>query len=74
MAGVNGTRLNNATINNQTKQQDNGDGWRRGEEGSEGKGKSGATMELILLSLAALIFRAPNGIKPNRAWAASPMA
>ncbi len=26
-----------------------GNGWRRGKEGSKGKGKSGATMELILM-------------------------
>ena len=44
MAGVDGARQRH---NNQTKRQENGDGWRRDEEDREGKGKRGATTEII---------------------------
>ena len=62
MAGVDGERPIDTTINK--KRLKNGNGWRRGEEGSEGEGKSGATTDIILLyknscALAALICMPP---------------
>jgi hypothetical protein len=45
MAGVDGARQRH---NNQTKRQENGDGWRRDKEDREGKGKRGATTDIII--------------------------
>ena len=39
MAGAAGARLNTEQCNNQRKQQENGNGWRRGEEDSQGQGR-----------------------------------
>ncbi len=44
MAGIDGARQRH---NKQTKRLENGDGWRRDEEDREGKGKRGATTDII---------------------------
>ncbi len=72
MAGAAGARPNDATIKQSDEKMAN---WRRGEEGSVGQGRleRGEGQGRRWISFSALIFRAPDGIELNRAWAASPM-